>query len=40
MIVISDLIVEPRALLVNGDPPIALYSALVLSGPATLQETL
>ena len=34
----SDLIVEPRALLVDGDPPVALHSALILGGPATLQE--
>ena len=34
----SDLIVEPRALLADGDPPVALHSVLILGGPATLQE--
>ena len=34
----SDLIVEPRALLVDGDPPVALHSILILGGPAAVQE--
>ena len=34
----SELVVEPRALLVDGDPPNALHSIIALSGPAALQE--
>ena len=37
----SDLIVEPRALLIDGNPnsnPLALRSAIILDGPAVLQE--
>ena len=37
----SNLIFEPRSLIVDGDPdeiPQALRSAFVLEGPATLQE--
>ena len=38
----SDLIVEPRALLVDGNPdenPVALQSTIILSGPASIQES-
>ena len=37
----SDLIVEPRALLVDGNPnsdPLAMRSTIVLDGPAVLKE--
>ena len=34
----SKLVVEPRALLVDGDPPVALHSIIALSGPGALQE--
>ena len=37
----SELIFEPRSLIVDGDPdeiPQALRSAIILEGPATLQE--
>ena len=34
----SELVVEPRALLVDGDPINALQSIIALSGPGTLQE--
>ena len=38
----TDLVVEPRALLVDGHPdrnPVALRSAIVLDGPASIQES-
>lgn len=37
----SDLVVEPRALLIDGNPnsnPLALRSTIILDGPAVLQE--
>lgn len=34
----SELVVEPRALLVDGDPINALQSIIALSGPAVIQE--
>lgn len=38
----SNLIVEPRTLLVDGNPdeiPAALRSAIILDGPGTIQES-
>ena len=38
----SNLVIEPRALLVDGNPngnPVALRSAISLNGPATIQES-
>lgn len=34
----SRLVLEPEALIIDGDPPQALRSVLILDGPAVLQE--